>query len=366
MKMSADVRNCASQLSEEVGLEYASSLADLTVNSKPLINMLTILAEENAEHAAVIIKVIEKHLEKVTFCFLAFLILPVGCVLVPHVPPPRPPRSTGTFCSRNLMQYMVRQLLSRWVEVREAEGPGVLMVGHGADPAGAANRQQLLGLFIDCCRTVPPHPQVVPEMKLPVLYLVDSIVKNVGAAYTALFTQNIVSTFCSVFEKVFLNSTAHVPTSVIHPLASSNATRKTSGRGAVSGPESCVKLLETNKWKRTQSGPHVIARFVCKPKKRSLVSFGHCCILFLVPLLYSHYFYRPPEHKKESGASEKEGEEVVEEVANPNCAKHCVCLVVSSRWPASIVEALRRHIGEYTGVDGNAENDASADDLSCQ
>ena len=96
------------------------------------------------------------------------------------------------------------------------------------------------------------------------------------------------------------------------------------------------------------------------------MSFGHCCILFLVPLLYSHYFYRPPEHKKESGASEKEGEEVVEEVVNPNCAKHCVCLVVSSRWPASIVEALRRHIGEYTGVDGNAENDASADDLSCQ
>ena len=70
--------------------------------------------------------------------------------------------------------------------------------------------------------------------------------------------------------------------------------------------------------------------------------------------------------QKESGASEKEGEEVVEEVVNPNCAKHCVCLVVSSRWPASIVEALRRHIGEYTGVDGNAENDASADDLSCQ
>ena len=40
-------------------------------------------------------------------------------------------------------------------------------------------------------------------MKLPVLYLVDSIVKNIGAAYTTLFTQNIVSTFCSVFEKVF-------------------------------------------------------------------------------------------------------------------------------------------------------------------
>ena len=44
--------------------------------------------------------------------------------------------------------------------------------------------------------------QVDPEVKLPVLYLIDSIVKNVGKEYTPLFTQNIVSTFCSVFEKV--------------------------------------------------------------------------------------------------------------------------------------------------------------------
>ena len=48
-----------------------------------------------------------------------------------------------------------------------------------------------------------PSKQVKPEMKLPVLYLVDSIVKNIGRDYTSLFTQNIVSTFCGVFEKVF-------------------------------------------------------------------------------------------------------------------------------------------------------------------
>lgn len=41
-------------------------------------------------------------------------------------------------------------------------------------------------------------------MKLPVLYLVDSIVKNIGGAYTSLFTQNIVSSFCSCFEKVLM------------------------------------------------------------------------------------------------------------------------------------------------------------------
>lgn len=45
--------------------EYMSSLADLTVNSKPLINMLTMLAEENVESAPTIVKVIEKHLSQV-------------------------------------------------------------------------------------------------------------------------------------------------------------------------------------------------------------------------------------------------------------------------------------------------------------
>ncbi|KAG8225208.1 hypothetical protein J437_LFUL009053, partial [Ladona fulva] len=94
-------------MAKEIANEYSSSLADLTVNSKPLINMLTMLAEENIEHAPAIVQVVEKHLAKVK-----------------------------------------------------------------------------------------------PEVKLPVLYLIDSIVKNVGNAYVSLFTQNIVSTFCSVFEKV--------------------------------------------------------------------------------------------------------------------------------------------------------------------
>ena len=44
-----------------------SSLADLTVNSKPLINMLTMLAEENVESAHVIVKCIEKHLSQVSY-----------------------------------------------------------------------------------------------------------------------------------------------------------------------------------------------------------------------------------------------------------------------------------------------------------
>lgn len=45
--------------------EYLSSLMDLNVNSKPLINMLTMLADENLEYAHVIVKAVEKHLAKV-------------------------------------------------------------------------------------------------------------------------------------------------------------------------------------------------------------------------------------------------------------------------------------------------------------
>uniref|UniRef100_A0A1B0DJQ6 Uncharacterized protein n=1 Tax=Phlebotomus papatasi TaxID=29031 RepID=A0A1B0DJQ6_PHLPP len=53
-------------MAKEIGEEYLSSLADLNVNSKPLINMLTIIAEENIEHAEVIVKAVEHHLAKLS------------------------------------------------------------------------------------------------------------------------------------------------------------------------------------------------------------------------------------------------------------------------------------------------------------
>ncbi|XP_055372303.1 uncharacterized protein LOC129606180 [Condylostylus longicornis] len=94
-------------MKQKIAEEYLSSLADLNVNSKPLINMLTILAEENIEHAEVIVKVVEQHIAKVN-----------------------------------------------------------------------------------------------PDIKLPVLYLIDSIVKNVGGQYIQLFSQCIVNIFVGVFDKV--------------------------------------------------------------------------------------------------------------------------------------------------------------------
>lgn len=45
--------------------EYESSLEDLTFNSKPHINMLTILAEENIGFAKDIVGIIEAQISKV-------------------------------------------------------------------------------------------------------------------------------------------------------------------------------------------------------------------------------------------------------------------------------------------------------------
>ena len=51
--------------SNEVVEEYKSSLADLAVNSKPHINMLTMLADENQAFANQIVEAIESHILKV-------------------------------------------------------------------------------------------------------------------------------------------------------------------------------------------------------------------------------------------------------------------------------------------------------------
>lgn len=57
-----------SKKDQEFADEYLSSLIDLQYNSKPLIDMLTILAEENIEHGQVIVAAVEQHISKVNFC----------------------------------------------------------------------------------------------------------------------------------------------------------------------------------------------------------------------------------------------------------------------------------------------------------
>ncbi|XP_053703647.1 pre-mRNA cleavage complex 2 protein Pcf11 [Synchiropus splendidus] len=98
-------------MEEGLAREYQSSLEDLTFNSKPHINMLTILAEENRS------------------------------------------------CARDIAAI---------IEAQISKAP--------------------------------------PTEKLPLLYLVDSIVKNVGGEYLAVFAKNLITSFICVFEKVDENT----------------------------------------------------------------------------------------------------------------------------------------------------------------
>jgi pre-mRNA cleavage complex 2 protein Pcf11 len=53
------------KMTDEIATEYRTSLEDLTFNSKPVINMLTMVAEENIEHAEEITRVIQERIQKV-------------------------------------------------------------------------------------------------------------------------------------------------------------------------------------------------------------------------------------------------------------------------------------------------------------
>ncbi|XP_014218937.1 uncharacterized protein LOC106647178 [Copidosoma floridanum] len=109
--MLSDVNNARNSKAAEIAEEYMSSLQELASNSKPHINMLTILAEDYIEFASTIVEAVEAHLQKVQ-----------------------------------------------------------------------------------------------SSLKLAVLYLIDSIIKNVNGVYSSLFANNIVQTFSGVFQKVDENT----------------------------------------------------------------------------------------------------------------------------------------------------------------
>ena len=71
---------------EDACREYQSSLEDLTFNSKPHINMLTILAEENLNFAKDIVAIIEAQISKV-FMKIEYFQFQMPCVDVCIVGP---------------------------------------------------------------------------------------------------------------------------------------------------------------------------------------------------------------------------------------------------------------------------------------
>lgn len=61
--MHSDWKN--SLQADQVAREYESELQELTFNSKPLINSLTIIAGENPQHAKEIVRAISKRIQTV-------------------------------------------------------------------------------------------------------------------------------------------------------------------------------------------------------------------------------------------------------------------------------------------------------------
>lgn len=52
--------------------EYLSSLADLDQNSKPMIDMLTMLAEDHRQHAPIIVDAIKQRIAQVLHFFVFY------------------------------------------------------------------------------------------------------------------------------------------------------------------------------------------------------------------------------------------------------------------------------------------------------
>lgn len=59
----------ANENEQKVAEAYFSSLVELNTNSKPLINMLTMLADENNAHGQIIVDTIQQRITKVSICF---------------------------------------------------------------------------------------------------------------------------------------------------------------------------------------------------------------------------------------------------------------------------------------------------------
>ncbi|OXU22537.1 hypothetical protein TSAR_006322, partial [Trichomalopsis sarcophagae] len=62
--MLSDMNHGRTCKTTEIVEEYVSSLQDLKTNSKPQINLLTILAEDYIEYASAIVEAVEAHLQK--------------------------------------------------------------------------------------------------------------------------------------------------------------------------------------------------------------------------------------------------------------------------------------------------------------
>ena len=65
-------------MGEEIASDYSASLEDLTFNSRPLIQMLTQLADENQQYASHLVRAIEDHINNVSLIIICSVL---SCIL---------------------------------------------------------------------------------------------------------------------------------------------------------------------------------------------------------------------------------------------------------------------------------------------
>ena len=119
--------------------DYKSSLEYLTTNDRYAINNLTVIAKENTEHAPTISKVLEEHIRNVSD---------------PYV------------CER------VSQIRSGLHAVH---------------------------IISSLPRIILKTLQTPPHCKLPAIYVLDSIAKNIGTPYTLFLGHNLYTTFMNAY-----------------------------------------------------------------------------------------------------------------------------------------------------------------------
>jgi pre-mRNA cleavage complex 2 protein Pcf11 len=134
--------------SEEVAEDYKQSLEDLTLNSRYEISNLTVIAKESMDHALAISRVLETHIKT------------------------------------------VRRSLSIDNQLRKS------YVSGGWSPP------LLLHFGFNIGNTPLTSRQAPPNRKLPALYVLDSIVKNVGTPYTLFFGRNLYQTYMNAYTLV--------------------------------------------------------------------------------------------------------------------------------------------------------------------